>query len=89
MDLSIVILFSDNDYKRLPKLIQSIKDNIRIKGKYEIIVSDNRDKFKNENLGIPEDIIISDNLKNFVMSLNFHFFPFCSRIRTTVLILEQ
>lgn len=64
MDLSIIILFSDNDYKCVSNLIRSIKRNISIKGTYEILVSDNRENFKNEPLNIDNDIAVICNNGN-------------------------
>lgn len=62
MKLSIVSIFCDNDYQLLSKLISNIREKVKVD--YEIILIDNREKFKNESITLTDDIKIYSKGRN-------------------------
>lgn len=64
MKLTIGIIFCDNDYTNVEKIISNIENNIKID--YEIISIDNRDKYKNKTLSFEPTFSFGENKKQFV-----------------------
>lgn len=62
MKLSIVSIFCDTDYKLLPGLISNIREKVKVS--YELIFIDNREKYKYEEIIVPEYVKIYSKGKN-------------------------